>query len=373
MSDCLEIGPNFIPRVFDIWTKFRWNSVSLTADIEKAFLNVGIKEEHRDMLQFLWFNDPSADNLKTVEFRLNRLVFGLRLSLSILGATIKHHWQLFKQDEPEIAQLLEESLYVDYLITGEDDDRRDFTIYQKAKQIMAKGGFNLRKWRSNSRTLLQEIAKSEVSNEIPRRDSKSSSEITVEDNESRVKSSTGLSDYTSNEDHLVKVLGIKWNTFTDEFYFSLEELYNYGKSLPDNRRSVLKFAAKIFNPLGIMSPFIIRLKMFFQVLCTEKLDWDTLLQGEKPKTWHSTLEELKSLGRMAIPRCYFSQSSLITDVQLHAFSDSSEKAYAAIPYMQTAYTDGQVQKRLITSKTRVAPIKKQSIPRLELLGATILA
>ena len=172
---------------------------------------------------------------------------------------------------------------------------------------------------------------------------------------------------------IVKVLGIKWNTFTDEFYFSLEELYNYGKSLPDNRRSVLKFTAKIFDPLGIMSPFIIRLKMFFQVLCTEKLDWDALLQGEKLKTWHSILKELKSLERMAIPRCYFSQSSSITDVQLHAFSDSSEKAYAAVLYMRTAYTDCQVQTRLITSKTRVAPIKKQSIPRLELLGATLLA
>ena len=98
---------------------------------------------------------------------------------------------------------------MDDLITGEDDDQGAFTIYQKAKQIMSKGGFNLRKWRSNSRTLLQEIAKTEVSNEIPRRDSKSSSEIIVEDDESYAKSSTGLSDYTSDDDHLVKVLGIK--------------------------------------------------------------------------------------------------------------------------------------------------------------------
>ena len=63
----------------------------------------------------------------------------------------------------------------------------------------------------------------------------------------------------------------------------------------------------------------------------------------------------------------------ITDVQRHALSDSSEKAYAAVLYMGMPYTDGQVETRLITSKTRVALIKKQSIPHLEMLRPTILA
>lgn len=152
LNDCLEIGPNFIPRIFDMLTKFRGNSVGLIADIEKAFLNVGIKKEHKDMLRFLWFKDPSADKLETVSFRFNRLIFGLHPSPSILGATIKHHLRLLKQDEPEIAQLLEESFYIDDLVTGEDDDQKAFVIYQKSKEMMAKGGFNLRKWRSNSRT-----------------------------------------------------------------------------------------------------------------------------------------------------------------------------------------------------------------------------
>ena len=107
LNDCLEVGLNYIPHIFDLLTKFRYNAIGLSADIEKAFLNVGIKEQHRDMLRFLWFQDPFADELEIVPFRFNRLVFGLRPSPSILGATIKHHLQLLKQDEPEIAQLLE--------------------------------------------------------------------------------------------------------------------------------------------------------------------------------------------------------------------------------------------------------------------------
>lgn len=216
-----------------------------------------------------------------------------------------------------------------------------------------------------------------MSKDITKCDNKLSSDVTlddtVEDDESYAKSSTGLTDCTPSDDHMVKVLGIKWNTFTDEFHFSFEELYKYGKSLLVNKRSVLKITANIFDPMGIMSPFVIRLKMFFQVLCTEKLDWDEPLQGELLKTWNSIFEEMKSLEQIKFPRCYFSQDSSITDVQLHAFSNASEKAYAAVLYMRTTYSDGRVQTRLVTSKTRVAPIKKQSIPRLELLGATILS
>lgn len=95
---------------------------------------------------------------------------------------------------------------------------------RKLREIMAKGGFNLWKWR----TLLKEIAKFEVATaEIPARGNAN----TVEDDESYAKSSTGLKDGTSGDDHMVKVLGIKWNTLNDEFIFTFAESYNYVKSL----------------------------------------------------------------------------------------------------------------------------------------------
>ena len=91
LNHCLHVGDNYIPHIFDMLSKFRWNAVGLTADIEKAFLTVGIKPEDRDMLRFLWFDDPLAVKPKVVEYRFNRLVFGLRPSPSILGETIAHH------------------------------------------------------------------------------------------------------------------------------------------------------------------------------------------------------------------------------------------------------------------------------------------
>ena len=109
LNDCLEVGENYIPHIFDMQAKFRWNAVALTADIEKAFLMVGIKQEDRDMLRFLWYNDLFAAKPEIAEYRFNRLVFGLRPSPSILGATISHHLSLYKQSKPKMAELLEKS------------------------------------------------------------------------------------------------------------------------------------------------------------------------------------------------------------------------------------------------------------------------
>ena len=85
LNDCLETGDNYIPHIFDMLARFRNNLVGLTVDIEKAFLMVSIKEEDRNMLRFLWFDNPKQDRPKIAQFRFNRLLFGLRPLPSILG------------------------------------------------------------------------------------------------------------------------------------------------------------------------------------------------------------------------------------------------------------------------------------------------
>ena len=94
LNDCLSAGPNNIPHLFDILVKFRSHPVGLVADIEKAFLMVGINEVDRDMLRFLWLTNVYEPLPEVVEYRFTRLVFGLRPSPAILGATIDHHLRL---------------------------------------------------------------------------------------------------------------------------------------------------------------------------------------------------------------------------------------------------------------------------------------
>ena len=132
-------------------------------------------------------------------------------------------------------------------------------------------------------------------------------------------------------------------------------------------------SAKIFDPLGLISPFIVRLKMLFQTLCTKGQSWDEPLIDNALEQWNQLANELQTLDRIRIPRCYFLSNFNPIDVQLHGFSDASEHAYAAAVYLRSAYEDGTVISRLVASKTRASPVMKQSTPRLELLGSLILA
>ena len=138
-------------------TRFRWDRIAISGDIEKAFLMISIQESHRDMLRFLWLKDPFVLNSEVLHLRFCRLVFGLRPSPSILGATITHHLDSYKERYPELVKLIKDSLYVDDLLAGASDVHEGFYIYQQSKELMAKGALNLRKWNSNSQSLLQLI------------------------------------------------------------------------------------------------------------------------------------------------------------------------------------------------------------------------
>ena len=105
----------------------------------------------------------------------------------------------------------------------------------------------------------------------------------------------------------------------------------------------------------------------------EKVDWDVELQGNHQRMWRDFVSGFIQLNGVSVPRCYFTSTSRPTDIQIHAFSDAPKKAYPTAVYLRSEYEDGRVEVRLLSSKTRVAPIKQQTITRLELLGALISA
>jgi len=127
----------------------------------------------------------------------------------------------------------------------------------------------------------------------------------------------------------------------------------------------------VFDPLGFLSPFVITLEMLFQTLCTDKVKWDKPLPGKFQPKWDSTLHDLTLLSSIRIPRCLI--RTLPKSTYLHGFCDASERAYAAVLYLSSTYENGVIDVKLICAKTRVSPTKPQTIPRLELLGAVILA
>ncbi|XP_028417883.1 uncharacterized protein LOC114542562 [Dendronephthya gigantea] len=213
LNDCLLTGPNLIPQIFDMLVKFRQNPVGLVADIEKAFLMIGISEEDRDMLRFLWFKDARDPHSEILKLRFCRLVFGLRPSPAILGATIHHHLDSHQKQKPEIVEHLKKSLYVDDFVSGAENDEEALTIYKGTKELMSSGGFNLRKWSSNSKhlaTIIDELEDKRA------KDSTNASPKVVQDDLTFAKS-TIAKESTVEEPTQVKVLGTAWDTVADAF------------------------------------------------------------------------------------------------------------------------------------------------------------
>ena len=371
LNDCLQVGPNFIPKLFNILIKFRSHPIAITSDIEKAFLMISISRVDRDVLRFLWFEDPTNPNSNVIHFRFARLVFGLRSSPAVLGAVISNHLKSYNTLYPTVKEQVGDCLYVDDLITGASTVEQGFELYQMAKRIMKDAGLNLRKWNSNSTSLMKQISEAEsmADSNCPIVTSKV---LLSEEEESYSKSSVGLLHSVSKTEHS-KLLGVIWDSQGDQLMFKFHDLINYANTLPLSKRSVLKISAKIFDPLGLLGPFVIRLKMMFRKLCLEKVEWDDLLRGDLLSQWKSILMELGTLSDIRIDRCYFIMEATPVDIQLHGFCDASIEAYAAVVYLRVTYSDDSVKTTILASKTRVAPLKVQTIPRMELLSAVILA
>ncbi len=305
--------------------RFRSNPIALTADIEKAFLMVGIKADHKDMLRFLWFDDPLSDDPATIILRFNRLMFGLRPSPSILGSVIQHHLDSYKKSEPEMAELLSKSFYVDDLLAGEKSVSKAFEIYEKSKKIMAAGGFNLRKWNSNSQEVIKRIEQVESKG-----DHRVEPATSREEDESYAKSTTNQE--SVNPANVVKLLGVGWDTSSDTISFNFDELQAYAISLPLTKRSLLKLVAKIFDPLGLLTPFTVTFKIMFQILCQHQVDWDQELDGELKLKFITIRDEIIHLNAIEVPRYYFCSDTSLVEIQLHGFSDASRQAYAAVVF-----------------------------------------
>ena len=363
-NDRLEIGKNYMPLLFDTLLRFRMHSVALTADIAKAFLQIEIDESDRDYLRFLWFDDIRKADPEIIQMRYNRLLFGLTCSPAILGETIRHHVAKYQAKSPKVASILNQ-LYADDLSCGVNDAEEAFEIYRQSKEIMSEGGFNLRKWKSNDKALLQKI--SEHESKLDCKGRLKTSKI-AEDEQTYSQFAMGAV-----EDSGSKVLGVNWNSDSDQLHINLSSVVEFARSLPPTKRSVLKVAAKIYDPLGCLSLCTINMKLLFQDLCVDKVSWDDELQGDYRERYFQLLKQIEELNCVKIPRCFFEKDRPVKNIEIHGFADASEKAHACVVYLRICYESGETEVRFVTSKAKVNPIKKQSIPRLELSGACLLA
>ena len=363
LNDCLHVGPSLTPMIFDVLLRFRTNPVVLVGDIEKAFLNIEIHPQDRDCLRFLWLDNIHAENPGIVAYKFRRVCFGCTSSPFLLNCVLRHHIERYKEEDPEFVDKLLGGFFVDDLVTGSRDIQEALTLYEKAKTRLKDGGFTLRKWKTNKEELAKEMAHREC-------------EIRKEENTSNEEQSFAQETLSPevNEGGKPKVLGITWDNKRDTLEFNLGKVgKEIGKSSTATKRGILSTLASVFDPHGLVSPVAVSAKILFQELCVENLGWDDPLPADKYERWRAWIQDLQETNIISVPRCIIDESKgEILSTELHGFADASKAAYCAMIFIVFKTTTGTYV-RLLSAKTRVAPLKRLSIPRLELMSARILA
>ena len=230
---------------------------------------------------------------------------------------------------------------------------------------MNEGGFKLRKWRTNDRELRAQIQKDATD-----------LENTTSEAEEQTYAKEMLACQTGGQ--FGKVLGLEWDCVRDLIRFEFDHLIEKAQTLEPTKRNVLSLLACIFDPLGLLSPTVAKAKILFQDICISGLDWDDILTKVLKERWEKWLKDFCEARCVTVERYASVSNDCLehelnrTKYWLHGFGDASKRAYCAVVYLVTIVCD-KAYVKLVASKTRVAPIKELSIPRLELMAARILA
>lgn len=244
----------------------------------------------------------------------------------------------FAKDFPLASKTILSDFYVDDLLTGANSVSEAINIGKDVKYLLEKGCFKLRKWFSNDPDVLAEL------------DSEAASRL--------IRMGPG--------EHS-KTLGLCWESHSDTLFYLISE----SKFKKITKRTILSDISQIFDPLGLLSPCIITANVILQKLWLERIGWDESLPLYLHSQWVSYRGDLENLSDMKIARHVFCQD--VKEVQIHGFSDASELAYGAAVYIRTVTSEGKIFANLLCAKSKVAPLKTVTIPRLELCGALILA
>ena len=178
-------------------------------------------------------------------------------------------------------------------------------------------------------------------------------------------------DLDSNDFGEASSLGLKWHTKEDVFYCKVSErLLKMDKVI--KKRSILSKVSQIFDVFGFLAVYTVRAKIILQQLWQKKVDWFEELTDDCALKYIEWVNELSILESIKVPRCPFRMFEKV-NIQIHGFCDSSLDAYAAAVYVRVVFLSNDVQVTYLMAKTRVAPLKRLTIPRLELMAAHTLA
>ncbi|XP_011701528.1 PREDICTED: uncharacterized protein LOC105458144, partial [Wasmannia auropunctata] len=319
LNDCLHVGPKLQSDLGMVLSRWRLFEFAFCADIVKMFRQISIHPDDRCWQRVLWRSSPS---LAVEDLELNTVTYGTTSAPYLAIRTLLKLAEDEETNFPLGANALRHFSYVDDLLVGASSLSEALELQSQVTAILQSGRFPLSRWSANHPELCP-----------------------------------------------ISETGIRWHTQTDTLTLRAFEPPSLTPTW--TKRSILSEVARIFDPLGWFSPVVIKAKILLQQLWVAGLDWDEPVSEQHANTWLSLRESMGQLDTLHIPR-WLGSPGLKEGVHLVGFCDASQSAYAAAVYIGIGDPSSSNGLRLLMAKSKVAPIKPVTIPRLELCGALLL-
>ncbi|XP_045032024.1 uncharacterized protein LOC123474155 [Daphnia magna] len=319
LNEVLLKAPNLINDIGATLLLFREKPVSLSGDIQQIFLQVGVKNEDCSALRFLW--RPPGSRKRPTVYEMQRQIFGSVSSPFICSQVLQHFADLHREEFFEAAERVYKNCYVDNLLDSFYTEEKASRAVKDSTALIKKGGFHLNQWLSSSRRRI-----------CPRRE---------------------------------PCLGVLYDSESDSFIFDVKTDVE-----ASTKRRILSAVSTLYDPLGFLSPVILSAKRILQELWLVGVDWDDQVPEVIQHQWNKWTTNLSQLEAFKIPRALTSSSD-IQDIQLHAFCDASTVGFGSVVYLRVTYRNNVVAVNFVTSKSRVAPLRPLTVPKLELQGAVV--
>ncbi|CAL8128201.1 unnamed protein product [Orchesella dallaii] len=348
LNDCLLTGPDLLRSLTSVLWNFRRHRIVISGDIEDMFHRVIIQEKDRCSQRFLWRDGDSSKAPDIYEMLV--MIFGATSSPSSAIFVKNKNAQQYLTEYPDACRAIQDDFYVDDCLTGADKDEEASKLREDITYVNQQGGFHIKKWISNSKSVMDTIP------------------VELRLHGGRV--FTGISTAREAEE---RVLGLWWDPEGDFFTFKT----NFHKVDPEilkgklpTKRQICSLVMSLYDPLGFIGHYRVKGMIILQHVWNSGIGWDDEVPEEIFEEWLIWVGEINLITQVNIPRCYCVDSKNAVDVELHTFTDASKEAYAAVCYFRFIFVD-HVNVSFVSSKVKVAPLKKLTVPRLELQAAVL--
>ena len=354
LNDYLAKGPDMLNNLAGVLLRFRENYIGFSGDISKMFHSIGITERDQMMHLFLWRDLDERRYPET--YAIQVVNFGDRPSGAIALAALRETANKFKEEFPTASECVKKNSYMDDILDSTDDISEAVSITTDMTTLLKKGSFIIKEWNISHKDKEHDLNEQEMP------------EI--------------------NERSEGKALGMYWNIKLDQLKFKCKLNFSEkvrkqktGPNLSPNdikgrvpiltKRKILSQVNGIYDPLGLVAPFIVKAKIMLRKLWMIKdIDWDDHIPDEDQKAWEKFFEESGDLEKIKFKRC-MKPADAVGSPMLTIFSDASQDAYGAVAYTSWKTINGSYKTSLIMSKTRITPIKIKDIVKLELAAAVL--